>query len=157
MQRSSRTSGSIPNCDSKAMRSVGGCRRPWPCATNSARPQGHGAIANDRGAPGTLSRWARPCITLESADGRTPRFGGAPSGPQGEPAGVESTRGPSMPTPKRIAQEVIEGLPDDCTFTEIEYRLKVRELIEEGREDVRQGRVVSQEEIERDLEQWLTQ
>jgi hypothetical protein len=30
-------------------------------------------------------------------------------------------------------------------------------MVEEGREDVRRGAVVSQEEIERDLERWLAQ
>jgi hypothetical protein len=60
-----------------------------------------------------------------------------------------------MASPKQQALEVLTALPDDATFEEIEYHLRVRQLIEEGREDVRRGRVFSQEEIERDLAQWL--
>ena len=52
---------------------------------------------------------------------------------------------------KQLAQEVP---PDDCSLEDIQYHLHVRQLIDEGREDIRQGRVVSQEEIERDLAHW---
>jgi len=48
-------------------------------------------------------------------------------------------------------------LPEDCSLQEIQYRLYVRQMIEEGRQDVESGRVVSQEEIERDLETWLAE
>jgi hypothetical protein len=60
-----------------------------------------------------------------------------------------------VPKPKEIAQEILNGLPDDCSFADIEYHLRVRELIEEGRQDLREGRTFTQEEIERDLAQWL--
>ena len=60
-----------------------------------------------------------------------------------------------MATPKQLALEVLSALPDDCSFGDIEYHLRVRQLIEEGRDDLRQGRVFSQEEIERDLAKWL--
>jgi len=51
----------------------------------------------------------------------------------------------------------LDSLPDDCSLEEIQYRLYVRQMVEEGREDVRRGDVVSQEEIEQDLERWLAQ
>jgi len=60
-----------------------------------------------------------------------------------------------MSTPKQLAREVLESLPDDCSLQEIQYRLYVRQMVEEGREDVRRGNVVSQQEIEQDLERWL--
>ena len=60
-----------------------------------------------------------------------------------------------MASPKQVARQILDSLPDDCSLEEIQYRLYVRQMVEEGREDVRQGHVVSQEEIERDLEQWL--
>jgi len=56
---------------------------------------------------------------------------------------------------KQVAREVLDALPEDCTLEEIQYHLHVRKLIEEGREDVRQGRVITQEELERDLASWL--
>ena len=62
-----------------------------------------------------------------------------------------------MASPKQMAREVLDVLPDDCTLDDIHYHLHVRRLIDEGREDVRQERVVSQEELERDLASWLGQ
>ena len=64
---------------------------------------------------------------------------------------VEST----MASPKQVAREILDSLPDDCSLEEIQYRLHVRQMVEEGRQDVREGNVVSQEEIEQDLERWL--
>lgn len=60
-----------------------------------------------------------------------------------------------MASPKQVAREILDSLPDDCSLEEIQYRLHVRQMVEEGRQDVRSGNVVSQEEIERDLEHWL--
>jgi len=62
-----------------------------------------------------------------------------------------------MASPKQVARQVLESLPDDCSLEEIQYRLYVRQMVEEGREEVRRGAVVTQEEIEQDLERWLAQ
>jgi len=62
-----------------------------------------------------------------------------------------------MASAKDVAQQILDSLPEDCTLQEIQYRLYVRQMVEEGREDVRGEQVVSQEEIERDLERWLAQ
>ena len=60
-----------------------------------------------------------------------------------------------MASPKQIARQILDSLPDDCSLQEIQYRLYVRQMVEEGRQDVRKGNVVSQAEIEQDLERWL--
>ena len=60
-----------------------------------------------------------------------------------------------MSTAKQLAREVLDGLPDDCSLEDIQYHLSVRQMIEQGREDVREGRYHTQDEIERDLAQWL--
>lgn len=62
-----------------------------------------------------------------------------------------------MATAKQVALEILERLPDDCSLDDIQYHLYVRQMIEEGRKDVREGRLYSQEEIERDIAQWLGQ
>ena len=62
----------------------------------------------------------------------------------------------AMPSsPKQVARQILDSLPDDCSLEEIQYRLYVRQMVEEGRQDVRSGDVVSQQEIEQDLERWL--
>ena len=53
-----------------------------------------------------------------------------------------------MASPKQVAREILDSLPDDCSLEEIQYRLYVRQMVEEGRQDVRNGNVVSQQEIE---------
>ena len=58
-------------------------------------------------------------------------------------------------SPKQVARQILDSLPDDCSLEEIQYRLYVRQMVEEGRQDVRNGDVVSQQEIEQDLERWL--
>jgi hypothetical protein len=60
-----------------------------------------------------------------------------------------------MASPKQVAREILDSLPDDCSLEEIQYRLYVRQMVEQGRQDVRDGSVVSQQEIEQDLERWL--
>ena len=60
-----------------------------------------------------------------------------------------------MATPKQIALEVVQALPEDCTLQEAAYRLQLRQLVEEAREDIRAGNVLTQEEIEREAAQWL--
>ncbi len=44
-----------------------------------------------------------------------------------------------MASAKQIAMEIIQSLPEDCTLGEVAYRLYLRELVEEARED--SGRV----------------
>jgi len=58
-------------------------------------------------------------------------------------------------TAKEIAMEIVQSLPDDCTLEEAAYRIYLRQLVEEAREDFRQGRVFTQEEVEREAAKWL--
>jgi predicted transcriptional regulator len=60
-----------------------------------------------------------------------------------------------MENVKEKAIELIKSLPDDCTLEEIQYHLYVCEKIERGLRDIEAGRVVSQEEAERQLDQWF--
>lgn len=60
-----------------------------------------------------------------------------------------------MATAKQIAIEVVQSLPEDCTLEDAAYRLYLRQLIEEGRQDVREGRVFTQEKVEREAALWL--
>jgi hypothetical protein len=59
-----------------------------------------------------------------------------------------------MATAKQMALEIVGSLPDDCTLKDAAYRLYVRQLVEEAREDFREGRTFTQEEIEREAAQW---
>ena len=47
------------------------------------------------------------------------------------------------------------GLPEDASLEDIQYHIYVRQKIERGLRDLENGRVVSQEEAERRMAQWL--
>ncbi|MBL4828262.1 MAG: hypothetical protein JKY66_11230 [Spongiibacteraceae bacterium] len=50
---------------------------------------------------------------------------------------------------KQAAYELLEGLPDDISWSEIAYRMEVRASIERGMADVKAGRVYSHEEVKK--------
>lgn len=56
---------------------------------------------------------------------------------------------------KENAIEMIQRLPEDCTYEDIQYHLYVCEKIERGLRDAEEGRVVSLETMEQRLEEWL--
>jgi hypothetical protein len=58
-------------------------------------------------------------------------------------------------TAKDEVRRVLDDLPDDASFEDIQYHIYVREKIELGREAARDGRTVSQEEAERRMSRWL--
>lgn len=60
-----------------------------------------------------------------------------------------------MSAAKQHAIELIESLPDDCTFEDIQYHLYVRRMVERGIADIDAGRVVSQAEAERPVAEWV--
>jgi hypothetical protein len=60
-----------------------------------------------------------------------------------------------MANAKREALELIQQLPDDSSFEDIQYHLYVREKVEAGLHDLKKRRVVSQREIERRMKEWL--
>lgn len=59
------------------------------------------------------------------------------------------------PTAKQEALKLIETLPEDASFEEIQYHLYVRQKIEAGLRDVEAGNVLSHEEVERRMVKWL--
>ena len=60
-----------------------------------------------------------------------------------------------MKTAKKEVQKLLEKIPADSTFEDIQYHIYVREKIERGLKDVREGRVLTQKEVEKRLSKWL--
>jgi len=60
-----------------------------------------------------------------------------------------------MATAKDEVRRILDQLPDDASFEDIQYHIYVREKIESGLADVREGRVIEQEEFERRMSRWL--
>lgn len=60
-----------------------------------------------------------------------------------------------MKTAKKEVQKLLEKIPDDSTFEDIQYHIFVREKIERGMKDIRDGRTLTQKEVEKRLSKWL--
>lgn len=50
---------------------------------------------------------------------------------------------------------IVESLPDDCSYEDVQYQIYVREKIERGMRDIEAGRVVPHEDVEQQIEEWL--
>lgn len=58
-------------------------------------------------------------------------------------------------TAKQAARKVIEELPANASWQELQYRLYVRQLAEQGLADYKAGRVISHEDFERKASRWF--
>ena len=59
-----------------------------------------------------------------------------------------------MGTVKQEVEALLQRLPDDCTYEDIQYHLYVLEKIRRGMEDIEAGRVMPHEEVVREFERW---
>ncbi len=60
-----------------------------------------------------------------------------------------------MSTAKEEVRRMLDQIPDDATFEDIQYHIYVREKIERGLKDIQEGRLLSQEEVEQRMSEWL--
>jgi predicted transcriptional regulator len=60
-----------------------------------------------------------------------------------------------MGTAKEEVRKMLDRIPDDSSFEDIQYHIYVCEKIERGFEDITRGRLLSQEEVERRMSKWL--
>ncbi len=60
-----------------------------------------------------------------------------------------------MRTAKEEVRRMLDQIPDDATFEDIQYHIYVREKIERGLKDIQEGNLVSQEEVEQRMSKWL--
>jgi predicted transcriptional regulator len=60
-----------------------------------------------------------------------------------------------MPTAKEELRRMLETLPDDATWEDMQYSIYVRERIERGRREADDGKVIDQEEVEHRMKRWL--
>ena len=60
-----------------------------------------------------------------------------------------------MQTAKQEVTGLLNRLPEDCSLEDIQYHLYVLQKIERGMKDVAEGRVYTQEEVEKMMSKWL--
>ena len=56
---------------------------------------------------------------------------------------------------KEKVSSLLTRLPDDCSLEDVQYHLYVLQKIERGLKDVEEGRVYTQEEVEKRMAKWL--
>jgi len=60
-----------------------------------------------------------------------------------------------MESAKEEAIQLIRRLPDDTTLEDIQYHLYVQQKVRRGMQDVEEGRVYTQEEVEKRMKRWV--
>ena len=60
-----------------------------------------------------------------------------------------------MATVKQEALRILEQLSDNVSWEEIQYHLYVRQKIERARQQVKEEKVLSQDEVESRMTKWL--
>ena len=55
---------------------------------------------------------------------------------------------------KEEVRRILDIIPDNASFEGIQYHIYMREKIERGLEDVKNGKLLSQEEVEHRMRQW---
>ncbi|MBI5326938.1 MAG: hypothetical protein HZB80_01390 [Deltaproteobacteria bacterium] len=61
-----------------------------------------------------------------------------------------------METVKQEVNNLLTRLPDDCSLEDVQYHLYVLQKIERGLQDAKEGRVYTQEEVEKRMSKWLS-
>jgi hypothetical protein len=56
---------------------------------------------------------------------------------------------------KEEVMKMLEHLPDESSFEDIQYHIYVREKIERDLQEVGEGRILSQEKVERRMARWI--
>ncbi len=59
-------------------------------------------------------------------------------------------------TPKQKTLQALGTLPEDASYEQLQEEVKILAALEAGEADIREGRVVSQEEVKRRLAQWTS-
>lgn len=60
-----------------------------------------------------------------------------------------------MVTAKENIRKMIDQIPDNSSYEDIQYHIYVQEKIRLGLKDIKEGRVLDHEEVERKMSKWL--
>lgn len=60
----------------------------------------------------------------------------------------------NIQTLKQEALESLQRLPEDSDIDEMMYRLYVIDKVHKSREAIRQGNVISQDDLDQEMKQW---
>lgn len=58
-------------------------------------------------------------------------------------------------TAKEEVRKMLDALPDDATWEDVQHSIYVRERVERGRLEADRGEVIEQEEVEATIARWF--
>jgi predicted transcriptional regulator len=58
-------------------------------------------------------------------------------------------------TAKQEVRKILDEIPENASFEDIQYHIYVRQKIERALQDVKKGRLITQQEAERRMSKWL--
>lgn len=60
-----------------------------------------------------------------------------------------------MSTVKEDVKQILDSLPDDTTYEDVQYHLFVRQRIQRGLTELSAGRTLPQQEVEQRMTKWI--
>lgn len=60
-----------------------------------------------------------------------------------------------MGKPKEFVQRLLDELPDEASFEDIQYHIYVQEAVQLGLDAAARGELIDQDEVERRMAKWL--
>ena len=60
-----------------------------------------------------------------------------------------------MPSAKEEIRKMLDALPENATWEDVQHSIYVRERIERGRREAGEGKVIEQAEVETRMKRWL--
>ena len=60
-----------------------------------------------------------------------------------------------MSAPKDEVRHLLDQLPEEASFEDIQYHIYIRQKIDSGLEDIEVGRTISEKDLEMRLAKWL--
>jgi len=60
-----------------------------------------------------------------------------------------------MNTAKEEVRKILDQIPENASFEDIQYHIYVCQKIEHGLRDIEENRIFSQEEVEQRMSKWL--
>ena len=60
-----------------------------------------------------------------------------------------------MKTAKKEVRKILDQIPDDASLEDIQYHIYVCQKIERGLQDMDDGRVLSQKQVEKRMSRWI--
>ncbi len=60
-----------------------------------------------------------------------------------------------MANTKEEIRKILDALPDDATWEDVQYSIYVRERVERGKAEAAEGKVIDQDQVETRMKRWL--